>query len=115
MTINTKYLLLCLLSLCACVLAISLLFSGIWRENEDPRIPLQNYLLPQYRQPPASYNCNTTIISAYYKIKSKHSYEEYLSWMINFLSLRDCMVIFVQPDLEETIRSLRPPAYCTQH
>ena len=33
--------------------------------------------------------------------------------MINFLSLRDCMVIYVQPDLEETIRSLRPPAYPT--
>ena len=33
--------------------------------------------------------------------------------MINFLSLRDCMVIFVQPDLKETILTLRPPAYPT--
>lgn len=62
---------------------------------------------------PISHKCNSTIISAYYKIKSKHSYEEYLSWMTNFLTIQDCMVVFVQPDQEYTIRTLRPPAYPT--
>ena len=51
--------------------------------------------------------CNTTIISAFYHIKSKHSYEDYLMWMINFLSLTDCMVIFTQPDMVSTIKSMR--------
>merc|ERR1719357_449892 len=53
--------------------------------------------------------CNATIISAFYHIKSKHSYDEYLTWMINFLSLTDCMVIFTQPDMVSTIKSMRGP------
>ena len=72
--------------------------------------PIINYWKP-FRPEPPPFQCNSTIISAYYKIESKHSFEEYLSWMINFLSLKDCMVIFVQPDLAEIISSLRPPSY----
>ena len=99
---------------CVCVLVITLTLSKLLTKTTADTTPtLQHYLLPQHRQPPAPHTCNTTIISAYYRIKSKHSYEEYLSWMINFLSLRDCMVIFVQPDLKELILSLRPPAYPT--
>jgi hypothetical protein len=94
-------------------LVFTLIFTQRWTKQNNLTNPLQNYLLPQFRQLPASHTCNTTIISAYYRIKSKHSYEEYLSWMINFLSLRDCMVIYVQPDLKETILTLRPPAYPT--
>ena len=62
--------------------------------------------------PPDQY-CNSTVISAYYHIHSKHSHEKYLSWMINFLTLKDCLVVFVQPDLVDTIHALRPPAYPT--
>jgi len=106
-----SWLLLCII----CVSAVTLLLiaHSAGPTQKDATLPLQNYLLPQFRQPPAATKCNTTIITAYYKIKSKHSYEEYLSWMINFLSMRDCMVIFVQPDLKGTIRTLRPPAYPT--
>ena len=97
------------LLLCTCGLVTILILTQTLTKQQDITIPLQNYLLPQFRQFPASLTCNTTIVSAYYKIKSKHSYEEYLSWMVNFLSLRDCMVIFIQPDLKETILTLRPP------
>ena len=103
-----------IVGVCVCVLVITLTLSKLLTKTTADTTPtLQHYLLPQHRQPPAPHTCNTTIISAYYRIKSKHSYEEYLSWMINFLSLRDCMVIFVQPDLKELILSLRPPAYPT--
>ena len=49
--------------------------------------------------------CNSTLITAYYNIKSKHSHEQYVEWMSNMLTLQDCMVIFTDPDMEETIRS----------
>ena len=43
--------------------------------------------------------CKTTIVTAYYKMRSKHSYEEYLSWMSNMLTFTDCMVIFTEQNL----------------
>jgi len=96
-----------------CVLVI-MVFLSLLLPRLGPAIPpLHQYLLPQHRQHPATHTCNNTIISAYYRIKSKHSYDEYLTWMTNFLSLPDCMVIFVQPDLETLILSLRPPSYTT--
>ena len=59
----------------------------------------------------SSHKCNTTIISAYYKIRSKHSHEEYVEWMTNFLTIKDCIVVFVHPEQESIIRELRPPEY----
>ena len=56
---------------------------------------------------------NVTIVTAYYRMSSKHSNEEYLSWMSNFLTLQDCMVIFTQPDFVSTIQMLRPADYLT--
>ena len=41
--------------------------------------------------------CSTTVVSAYYEIKSKYSHAQYLEWMKNSLSLHECMVIFTQP------------------
>ena len=58
-------------------------------------------------------SCNVTIVTAYYKIRSKHSSEEYLSWMSNFLTLQDCMVIFTQHDFVSTIQTQRPADYQT--
>ena len=58
--------------------------------------------------------CNVTIVTAYYSMRSKHSKAEYLSWMSNFLSLQDCMVIFTQKDFVSTIQSLRPAFYQNQ-
>ena len=43
--------------------------------------------------------CNATIVTAYYKMRSKHSHEEYVSWMSNMLTFTDCMVIFTEENL----------------
>ena len=57
--------------------------------------------------------CNITIVTAYYKIRSKHSHTEYTRWMTNFLSMPDCLVIFVDPGLEPLIKRLRPASLPT--
>ena len=67
---------------------------------------LVNTLGPGFKSP----TCNSTLITAYYKIPSKHSHTKYTTWMTNFLSLPDCMVIFVEPGLEGLVRALRPVA-----
>ncbi|KAL7545583.1 hypothetical protein ACHAWF_008932, partial [Thalassiosira exigua] len=48
-----------------------------------------------------------TIVTAYFEVQSKHSREEYLDWMSNFLSLDDNMVIFTTPDMVSTMKSFR--------
>ena len=53
-------------------------------------------------------NCSSTLVTAYYKIPSKHSHTMYTTWMTNFLSLPDCLVVFVEPGLEGLVRTLRP-------
>ena len=59
-------------------------------------------------------SCEATIVTAYFRMTSKHSHDEYLAWMRNMLSLRDCMVVFTQSDLVDTIKSLRPVYYPTR-
>ena len=59
-------------------------------------------------------SCEATIVTAYFRMASKHSHEEYLAWMGNVLSLRDCVVVFTQSDLVDTIRRLRPVWYPTR-
>ena len=68
-------------------------------------------VLPSQQPSPSNTTCNSTIVTAYYRIPSKHSHGEYLAWMENFLSLRDCMVIFCSPGMQDTLRALRPPTY----
>jgi hypothetical protein len=51
-----------------------------------------------------------TIVTAYFRVKSKHSSDKYDNWMRNIFSLQDCMVIFTQPDMVETVKSLRAHA-----
>ena len=41
-----------------------------------------------------SLNDNVTLVTAYYKIKSKHSFEQYLSWMQNVLNINKSLIIF---------------------
>jgi len=53
-------------------------------------------------------NCSSTLVTAYYKIPSKHSHTKYTTWMTNFLSLPDCLVVFVEPGLDGLVRALRP-------
>jgi hypothetical protein len=56
-------------------------------------------------------NCYATIVTAYYKIKSKHSSEEYFTWMRNLLSLQDCIVVYTTEDLVPQIRLMRPEGF----
>ncbi|KAJ1465929.1 hypothetical protein T484DRAFT_3635102, partial [Baffinella frigidus] len=51
-----------------------------------------------------------TLVTAYFRIPSKHSHEEYTAWMRNMLSLHDHMVIFTSPDMAESIAGLRSHA-----
>ena len=59
-------------------------------------------------------SCEATIVTAYFRMVSKHSHDEYLTWMRNMLTLRDCVVVFTQSDLVDTIRSIRPVFYPTR-
>lgn len=53
---------------------------------------------------------SVTVVTCYYKIKSKHSHDKYDKWITNFLSNIKCnLVIFTSPDLVEYIREKRSP------
>lgn len=49
----------------------------------------------------------STIVTAYFDIPSKHRKAEYLNWMQNILSLKDAMVIFTTIDMVPTVKNLR--------
>jgi hypothetical protein len=53
---------------------------------------------------------DATIVTAYFEFPSKHSSEEYTTWMKNMLSLQDPMVIFTSADKEESIYQMRTHA-----
>ena len=40
----------------------------------------------------------TTIVTAYFQIRSKYAKETYMEWMSTMLSLQDSMIIFTTPD-----------------
>eukprot|EP00953_Heterococcus_sp_UTEX-ZZ885_P005193 3277-Heterococcus_DN1.PRE.1 len=48
-----------------------------------------------------------TIITAYFRMASKRSEDEYISWMANMLSLNTSMVIYIDTELTELIEQLR--------
>jgi len=48
-----------------------------------------------------------TIVTAYFRLKSKYAASEYDTWMKHFLSIQDPIVVFTSPDLVSTIRDLR--------
>ena len=50
---------------------------------------------------------HSTIVTAYFRIRSKHKGSEYDQWMSNFLSIQDNMVIFTEPDMVEKIQAMR--------
>jgi len=56
-------------------------------------------------QPSAS-----TMVTAYFSVKSKHTHGEYMDWMRNMLSLQDAMVIYTAPSLIQEIRKFREHA-----
>ena len=49
-----------------------------------------------------------TIISAYYKIKSKHKAKTYYNWINNIVLLNKSMVFFSNKEFMPTLRELRP-------
>jgi len=51
-----------------------------------------------------------TIVTAYFKITSKHTHTEYNQWMENTMSLNDPMVIYTSPDLVPAMKRLRSHA-----
>lgn len=51
--------------------------------------------------------CQSTIVTAYFKIPSKHRDAQYMRWMKYFLSVKDCMVIFASADSMDWIQELR--------
>lgn len=48
-----------------------------------------------------------TVVTGYFRVRSKHHAENYDKWMRNMLSLQDAMVIFTEPDLVDQIVDLR--------
>lgn len=54
--------------------------------------------------------CQSTIVTGYFKIRSKFAATEYLAWMKNFLSVQDCLVIFSSEEMMGTMKELRAHA-----
>lgn len=50
---------------------------------------------------------NQTLVTAYFRAKSKYPSSKYDEWMQNMMSLKDPLVIFTQPDLVEMMSNLR--------
>jgi len=48
----------------------------------------------------------TTIITAYYKLRSKHSHEEFLDWMVQLLQTTDLLVIYTEEWLVPTLKTI---------
>jgi hypothetical protein len=55
-------------------------------------------------------SCKNTMVIAYFRVKSKYTPEKYDGWMANIFSMQDCMVVFTQPDMVETVYRLRAHA-----
>ena len=50
---------------------------------------------------------NQTLVTAYFRAKSKYPSTQYDAWMQNMMSLKDPLIIFTQPDLVEMMSNLR--------
>eukprot|EP00527_Entomoneis_sp_CCMP2396_P002541 CAMPEP_0198137698 /NCGR_PEP_ID=MMETSP1443-20131203/1157_1 /TAXON_ID=186043 /ORGANISM="Entomoneis sp., Strain CCMP2396" /LENGTH=417 /DNA_ID=CAMNT_0043799211 /DNA_START=149 /DNA_END=1402 /DNA_ORIENTATION=- len=54
--------------------------------------------------------CDNTMVTGYFRLKSKYPADNYLKWMENMLSVQDCMVIFTSTDAMEPIKKFRKGA-----
>ena len=54
---------------------------------------------------------SATIVTAYFRVSSKHTPQTYERWMKLFLRLHDNMIIFTEPALVESIRTFRSHAW----
>jgi hypothetical protein len=57
------------------------------------------------------HNVSSCIVTAYFRMRSKHASSNCDNWMQNILSLQDCMVIFCEADMVETILRYRNKDY----
>jgi hypothetical protein len=52
---------------------------------------------------------SATVVTCYYKFKSKHSFEDYDGWITNYLStVQSNLIIFTSPDLKDYLLDKRP-------
>eukprot|EP00985_Skeletonema_marinoi_P026668 scaffold20879_cov197-Skeletonema_marinoi.AAC.1 len=89
-------------------------YDRIWKYMAAPSfdsvsvVPGQNQSVHKHKQ--VDQSSPATIVTAYFKIKSKHTHTEYNQWMGNTMSLHDPMVIYTSPDLVPAIKRLRSHA-----
>lgn len=50
---------------------------------------------------------NITVVSAYYQVSSKHSFDEYMSWASSFLRIEAPIVLFTTDDMVDKIKQMR--------
>ena len=62
------------------------------------------------QQPSSLITSPNTVVTGYFRVRSKYHSSEYDGWMANMLRLQDAMVIFTEPDLIEQIKELRSHA-----
>lgn len=58
-------------------------------------------------QPETPIDVSSCIVTAYFRVKSKHGDSSYVQWMQNMLSMHDCMVIFCEADMVPTVLKYR--------
>ena len=52
-------------------------------------------------------NNSVTIVSCYYKVKSKHSHEKYNEWIHNFLyNLRNNIIVYTSENLVDYLKEI---------
>ena len=51
---------------------------------------------------------NITLVTAFYKKASKHSFNEYLEWMNNLLKINRSMIFYIQKSIFKKIKKMRP-------
>ena len=49
-----------------------------------------------------------TLVSAYYKVKSKHKYSEYLKWISNIVLLNKSFVFYTNKEFMPILKEMRP-------
>eukprot|EP00532_Pseudo-nitzschia_australis_P005567 CAMPEP_0168173220 /NCGR_PEP_ID=MMETSP0139_2-20121125/5752_1 /TAXON_ID=44445 /ORGANISM="Pseudo-nitzschia australis, Strain 10249 10 AB" /LENGTH=481 /DNA_ID=CAMNT_0008091085 /DNA_START=452 /DNA_END=1897 /DNA_ORIENTATION=- len=65
---------------------------------------------PQQPQQQSLITSPNTVVTGYFRVRSKYHSSEYDGWMANMLRLQDAMVIFTEPALIDQIKELRSHA-----
>jgi len=52
---------------------------------------------------------DSTVVTAWYRFESKHTYAAYEAWMKNFLTIKDALIIFTSSSEAQLVRRLRGP------